>query len=113
MTIIPQYTVQARLILSRHDGVLSLDTWDSELTDYMPGIRPLREWLHEHMVISYTTKDLFDIFGLPGDHDVFEVVFEGDLSGWYEEWTGEWDESLDITDCRFQPVPDHVVKDYL
>lgn len=105
MNIIPEYPVHARLILSRHNGILDLDTWDSELTDYRPGVRAVREWFRDHLTNAYTIEDLFALLHLPSDNDVFEVVFEGELSGWCDEWSGEWEENLDIIDCEFQPVP--------
>lgn len=107
-----RFRFNARLWISRRDGVLLLETWDNELTDASAGVRPIRDWATEHLSNGYSADDLCDFLRLPVDDRVYEVVFTGALTGYYDG-TGEWDEELDIESSVYQLLPVNYIGDIL
>ncbi len=95
-----------RVLLSSTEEVMELEVWDCHLTP-MHQERcacSVREWAKRHLE-DWGYEDWMDRFDLERGYS-YEIVFAGQIHGHLDNWTGEWDEEVDILHDEHQRLPD-------
>jgi hypothetical protein len=90
-----RFQFRARVEL-HDDEIVHTEFWDDELTPMQSGHRRTAEWAQEHVQGCWFREDYNDRFELPPTGN-FEVVFSATISGWYDDFNGEWDEEVEIS----------------
>lgn len=92
--------------------VVELKCWCYELDPMKVSMRPSEEWVEEHIQQCYSEEDLRKMFLLDEGKN-YQVLFSGQLSGYYDDHTGEWDEELNGVVFESEEVPEEYSKQFL
>lgn len=94
------FKFRGRVILE--EGLIEIETWDDELTPADITHRPVRDWAKESLQ-NWSASDFHEHLGIPPGE--YEIVFEGEIRGHLDQYSGEWDEDIDIVSFKHQPIP--------
>jgi hypothetical protein len=87
------------------DGLVEyFDVWVYELEPLECNKRPCSEWVQEAITNSYYGDDLREELEI--GEGCYQVLARGELTGWYDDWTGEWDEEIEWKDVQSMKLPD-------
>jgi hypothetical protein len=103
------YMFKARVWVHEFDPPEIQEVWDDELTPIEGGKRPIRDWVKEHLE-NWCREEYVGTCEIPED-GTHEVLFSGTIRGWYDSYTGEYDEEIDVTESKTQRLPDEWFQD--
>jgi hypothetical protein len=90
-------------VILRGEEVEDIDVFCYELTPLTLDLRPVSEWVLEHLQ-EWDAEEFRSNFSL-GKEDNHEIVFKGTIIGWYDH-LDEWDERVEIDESQTQGLPD-------
>lgn len=73
------------------DDPAEVATWSHELDPMHAKSIPVSEWAENHL----RDCDLYELLGLDRTK-AWQVVGHGTIYGRYDNWSGEWDENVDL-----------------
>ncbi len=109
-SVLSKIDFQARLWVSCTDGLQSVEEWVYELYPHIDDkARPATDWVHEYLHECYSHyHDVLALTNLPKDTEKnLQVLIKGVLRGWGPDHNGEYDEEMEVLECKWQDLPDN------